>query len=150
MGRYSEYSLEERIMSKVEIDSNDCWNWQGAINNAGFGMVRISSQDGMGTTHKQMYQITNNTIVPHGLCVLHRCGNYLCCNPAHLHVGTRKDLAQKIITDGKYKPFGGVGMKGKKHPTTTCPHCKRAIANNVYARHHGDNCKLKPKSINNI
>ena len=27
---------------------------------------------------------------------------------------------------------------------TTCPHCNRDIANNLYGRYHGDNCKQKP------
>tara|TARA_R110002074_G_scaffold94706_1_gene206716 strand:- start:171 stop:740 length:570 start_codon:yes stop_codon:yes gene_type:complete len=33
--------------------------------------------------------------------------------------------------------------KGRKKPTTCCPHCSRHIANHVYTRFHGDNCKQK-------
>jgi hypothetical protein len=52
---------------------------------------------------------------------------------------------QDMVNKGRAKPFGGhgphYGMTGKKMPKTHCVYCHRDIANNTYARYHGNNCK---------
>lgn len=76
--------------------------------------------------------------------VMHSCDNPCCTNPAHLSLGTRKDNTQDMLNKNRGVPWGGVGMKGKKQPTTNCPYCSRDIANNLFNRFHGNNCKQKP------
>lgn len=142
MGRpKSGYSLLERLLNKVIINEvTDCWEWQGATNNIGYGMIRDEQK--MRTAHRVSYEEHTQTKIPRFLCVCHACDNPICVNPNHLWLGTMKDNMQDMLAKGRanknYK-----GMTGKKQPRTTCPHCQRAIANNVYARYHGDKCKSR-------
>jgi hypothetical protein len=150
MARYigDDLPLIVRLLNKIIIDQvTDCWEFQGAKNNIGYGMMRDGKK--MRTTHRVSYEEHSQTKIPAGLVVMHSCDNKCCVNPAHLSVGTHKDNSQDMISKNRHNPWGGCsyGMLGKKQPRTTCPHCNKNEANNVYARYHGDNCKLKP-SIN--
>lgn len=137
-------SLQERLLQKILIDEHtDCWIWQGGKNNIGYGMIRDENK--MRTTHRVSYEVHNDTTIPKYMCVCHSCDNPLCVNPKHLWLGTMLDNITDMRHKGRAKHFGGYGMLGKKQPRTTCPHCKRDIANNMYNRHHNNNCKLKPQ-----
>jgi hypothetical protein len=139
----SGYTLLERLLNKVIVnDVTDCWEWQGGKNNIGYGMMRDENR--MRTIHRVSYEEHSQTKIPAGMSVMHSCDNPLCANPAHLSVGTHQQNMLDMYTKGRAKVFGGIGMRGKKQPRTICPHCNRSIANNLFARHHGDNCKLKP------
>jgi hypothetical protein len=39
--------------------------------------------------------------VPADLCVLHSCDNPLCCKPAHLFLGTRRDNSDDMRAKGR-------------------------------------------------
>lgn len=146
MGRQkSGLSLLDRLLNKVEVnDITDCWEYQGGKNNIGYGMIR--DDDKMRTAHRVSYEEHNQKKIPKYMCVCHTCDNPICVNPAHLWLGTMQDNIDDMIRKGRAKTFGGItgGMKGKKQPRTICPHCKRDIANNLFNRFHGDNCKQKP------
>ena len=135
----SGYTLLERLLNKVIVnDITDCWEWQGATNNIGYGMIRDEKK--MRTTHRVSYEEHTQTKIPRFLCVCHSCDNTICVNPNHLWLGTMKDNTQDMFAKGRSNNDHR-GMAGKKQPTTTCPHCQRSIANNAYARYHGDKCK---------
>jgi len=139
---YMDLSLLDRLLNKIEIDSvTDCWVWQAGTNNIGYGMIRDGKK--MRTAHRVSYEEHNQTKIPNHLVVMHSCDNPCCVNPQHLSLGTRRDNTLDMLKKGRGNPFGGTSMLGRTHPKTTCPHCSRDIANNVYGRHHGDNCKLK-------
>jgi len=141
--------LIDRLLRKVIINQvTNCWEFQGAKNNIGYGMIRDGKK--MRTTHRVSYE-EHNSKIPAGLCVMHSCDNPICCNPQHLSLGTHKQNTQDMMNKNRHKPWGGksYGMLGKKQPRTTCPHCNKNEANNLYARYHGDKCKLKP-SINTL
>jgi hypothetical protein len=141
-------TLIERLLEKVIVDSvTDCWIWQGGKNNIGYGMIRDGKK--MRTAHRVSYEEHNDTKIPAGMCVCHQCDNPLCVNPAHLWLGTHKDNSNDMVSKGRARAWGR-GMLGKKQPRTTCIHCNRNIANNVFARSHGDNCKLHPENINSF
>jgi hypothetical protein len=138
-------TLLEKILEYSLQDINGCWKWQLSKNNIGYGFIRDGSK--MRTAHRASYEEHNNVKVPKYTCVIHSCGNYDCVNPSHLFLGSRKDLTNHMISQGRQKFFGGKGGKnrlGMKQPKTECPHCGETIANNVFERWHADNCKQKP------
>jgi hypothetical protein len=143
-------TLLERLLEKLIVDEvTDCWVFQGGKNNIGYGMIRDEKK--MRTTHRVSYEEHTQTKIPQGLLVLHKCDNKSCVNPQHLWLGTHQDNTDDMMNKGRHNPWGGAsyGMTGKKQPRTTCPHCNKNEANNLYARYHGDKCKLKP-SINTL
>lgn len=132
-----------KLLDKIKIDeTTDCWEWQGGKNNIGYGLIR--DNDKMRTTHRVSYEKHNNVKIPTGMCVCHKCDNTLCVNPAHLWLGTRKQNTDDMVSKGRQRYWGGKTRLGCKQPTTVCEHCNRSIANNLFTRWHGDNCKLNP------
>ncbi len=93
----------ERFEAKFERRGPDeCWEWQASRMPKGygrFGTVRgISS---MNLAHRVSYVLYNGKLPViegwHGACVLHRCDNPPCVNPAHLFVGSIKDNIHDMI-----------------------------------------------------
>lgn len=107
----------DRLITRIKKIKSGCWEWQGAINNAGYGLIRDepTKTNGMITVHRVMARhvgidIDNNEIQ-------HKCLNKLCVNPQHLTTGTPRDRTKRII--GKH---GRNFMKPKKL-YVTCQHC---------------------------
>ena len=85
----AEERLAARFWAKVDQgDAGECWPWTGYVRPSGHG----------GTTYKCFSILASRKawILTHGpisseVCVNHRCDNALCCNPAHMYLGTRAD-----------------------------------------------------------
>jgi HNH endonuclease len=138
-GRVSIETPEQRFNKKYVINElTDCWEWQHATNNIGYGMFRWASGK-MRTAHRASYEIHKGPI-PTGLSVCHTCDNPKCVNPEHLWAGTLKDNAQDMVAKGRC----GMGMLGRKHALGTCEHCGIVKPVNTLAKHHNDKCKHKP------
>jgi hypothetical protein len=100
---------------KSEVDfwgriekSAKCWNWQGPVDSRGYGHV---SWDGKNTrAHRLAYTLTCGPIPTgeghHGTVVMHSCDNKLCCNPAHLSLGTHADNMADLKAKGRRKNIG--------------------------------------------
>jgi hypothetical protein len=93
--------LEEVFGGKVRYAGN-CWEWTGTRNQKGYGQIASGGCKGM--AHRIAWTLANGPI-PDGLCVLHRCDNPPCINPAHLWLGTVADnnLDKKIKGRGRGK-----------------------------------------------
>jgi hypothetical protein len=85
--------------SKVLIKGlSECWPWRAGNFNTGYGCVSING-DAFGSHRVAFFLATG--IDPIGLCVLHRCDNRPCCNPAHLFSGTLEDNNADMKAKGR-------------------------------------------------
>lgn len=99
--------LKERFWDKVKLGNpNECWEWQGAKDDGGYGMIamdcacRIKKGKKALRSHRVAWELTNGSI-PEGLYVLHKCDNPSCCNPNHLFLGTHADNMRDMIQKGR-------------------------------------------------
>lgn len=63
-----------------------CLLWTGARNSCGYGVCRFEGR--LVLAHRLAYYFAKGKI-PRGKVVMHSCDTPLCCNPAHLSVGTQ-------------------------------------------------------------
>lgn len=87
----------ERFWSRVKPMSNGCWLWQTTTDG------RYGTFPYAGTVHKAhrfAYAMTKGRI-PEGMEVCHRCDTTLCCNPAHLFLGTHADNMADMVAKGR-------------------------------------------------
>jgi hypothetical protein len=66
----------------------ECWEWNGVINNKGYGRVYFEGKYWL--THRVSYIILVGQI-PEKLLVLHNCDNSICVNPNHLRLGNNSE-----------------------------------------------------------
>lgn len=100
---------EGRFWSHVRR-SDGCWEWVGARNWAGYGVIRVAGRQTR--AHRIAYQLVIGPI-PSGMNVLHSCDNPPCVRPEHLRVGTQRDnLADAQERGRKFTPFRGRNQRG--------------------------------------
>ena len=90
-----------RRVANTRRDDNGCWNWQGANNGKGYGVLKVG--DKMRLAHRIAYLLSKGEI-PDGLLVCHSCDNRACVNPAHLWLGTQSDNLRDGVAKGR--PIG--------------------------------------------
>lgn len=79
-----ERPLIDRILGKLRESSSGCWEWTGATNTSGYGVVgRGARGAGNVLVHRAMYEI-HIAEIPDGLHIDHLCRNKRCANPWHL------------------------------------------------------------------
>lgn len=95
--------LAKRLAAKIFCRGpQDCWLWQGAKNNQGYGKISVGGRKGYFiAAHRAAYQLAKGEI-PDGLFVLHTCDTPACCNPAHLKVGTHKDNMRDMVAKKRH------------------------------------------------
>lgn len=92
-------SLADMFWALIQQGAIDeCWPWLGATNGAGYGIVRMLGAKFY--AHRQAYTEARGPIAA-GMVIRHSCDNPICCNPAHLDVGTMRDNTQDAVTRGK-------------------------------------------------
>lgn len=79
----------------------DCWPWK-ARTLSGYGRMTIGQKELL--AHRIAVMIKTGAPIPDGRVVRHKCDNPLCCNPAHLELGTQKDNVRDMIARGRCKP----------------------------------------------
>lgn len=97
--RTQDTDISERFWDKVdEGDEDECWLWQSATGDDGYG--RFHNKSGDRLAHRVAYSLACGEI-PKGGLVLHKCDVKGCVNPSHLYIGDKKDNAQDAINRGQ-------------------------------------------------
>lgn len=107
-------SIEERFWPKVNKEGRivrpelgHCWEWMGITAKAtGYGVV--SYKRAPTNTHRVAYELAYGSI-PEGQVVRHACDNRLCCNPAHLSLGSHRDNARDRKEHGAHPQGSLIG-----------------------------------------
>jgi hypothetical protein len=126
-------TLEERFWNKVKKGPG-CWEWKGAKNNKGYGMlqVRENGEWKRRLAHRISYEISRGYI-PIVKKVCHKCDNPSCVRPDHLFEGTMSEnMFDKV-------------SKGRDHNTvkTHCPKGHPYTGKNLYIMPCGGrDCKI--------
>lgn len=91
-----------RFRSTVAAAGDGCWAWTGDVGRNGYGRfyVRRDGRRRSIPAHRLTYKLATG-VDPGALLVRHRCDNKPCCNPAHLHTGTKSDNARDAVERGQ-------------------------------------------------
>ena len=95
-------------VSRKDKGPNDCWEWQAAKEEKGYGRFRITIDQISGTypTHRASFMLHHGRWPSSSMMVLHSCDNPACVNPAHLREGTAQDNQDDIDARGRRKRKG--------------------------------------------
>ncbi len=126
--------FEERFWEKVDKRGGlDCWLWTACVNRKGrYGHIRLGRT--MVLAHRVAYQLQYGSI-DSAIKVLHECDTPLCCNPAHLFLGTQRNNIHDMEAKGR-----GVHPKGEMGPGAKLTEEKVAEIRRAYvfgSRTHG-------------
>lgn len=91
-------SLRERMNSKFAKRDSGCWEWIGAKNQAGYGVLVVGGKSML--AHRLSYVMHKGCLDP-GVLVCHHCDNPCCINPEHLYAGDDKTNAFDRMSRGR-------------------------------------------------
>lgn len=100
MPNYRPRPLYIRFWEKVRTQPDGCWEWQGGRARFGHGLIHTGPGARLSQAHRVSWEL-NVGPVPPGACVLHRCDNPPCVNPAHLFLGTKHDNIRDMVAKGR-------------------------------------------------
>jgi hypothetical protein len=96
--------------SKVNKRTNNgCWEWTGALNNRGYGVVNLNHS--VTLAHRVSFSIVHGSPAPN-LSICHTCDNPKCVYPAHLFQATHKE---NMLDMHRKNRQGGKVFHGSQH-----------------------------------
>jgi hypothetical protein len=138
--------LADRLRDRISIKPSGCWEFQGRKAEFGYGVIDIrylgiSGAPSTITTHRLMY-LAEHGAIPDGLCVLHRCDNPPCCNPAHLWLGTRMDNNKDARSKGRIDDAARIKKVRKAWRDPELRKRQSAFLERRWAKHHEQKAKV--------
>jgi len=113
--------FEARLWGKIDVRGPDeCWEWKAPCKQSGYGWIGTGTRRGrMVLAHRAVWELENGPIPPrkgkgHGGVIMHTCDNRLCCNPAHLRLGTQKENVADMDKKGRRRVYSPPGSKRPK------------------------------------
>ncbi len=125
----------------------ECWPWHGYIRASGYGWFNFGGKTM--TANRAAYILTNGPIDPTTLFVCHTCDNPLCCNPAHLWLGTAAQNNLDCLLKGRHR---SLPPKGEDSPNAklTRNQAVEAFHSALPAKELAAQWGVAPQSIENI
>lgn len=94
--------------------TNECWEWEGP-SHRGYGFFKWNGQKYF--AHRVAFELHNGPIPkaenPRDASICHTCDNPLCCNPAHLFLGTQTENNLDMVAKGRH-----ADVRGSKNPSS--------------------------------
>jgi hypothetical protein len=105
----------DRFWSRVNMGGDGCWRWTGAVDTRGYGSVRIGGK--LHRAHRVAYVLSFGAIPEgtghHGTVIMHTCDDRLCCNPAHLRIGSHVANMADMKAKSRRKGIGSGADNGR-------------------------------------
>jgi hypothetical protein len=113
---------EQRDILRQRIDSNSvpvtesgCFIWMGCVSN-GYGRIRIPNMRVTAYVHRIVCLLSIG-YVPEDALICHHCDTRVCCNPAHVYIGSHATNINDAVRRGRHiAGFALIDQHGEKGP----------------------------------
>lgn len=106
--RSLEEELTKLLWTRVDVCGiNECWKWTGRVGTDGYGRLAFEQKEYL--PHRVAFMVTEHTKISRNILVIQKCGNKLCCNPAHFNVISRKQKLEEMAERGSVRGFAQRG-----------------------------------------
>ena len=102
-----EHFLHDFWKSVHKRGPDDCWLWLNGFsghNGLYYGRTSIGGREVK--ADRMAWELHHRRRIPDGLLIRHTCDNTMCCNPAHLVLGTVQDNTDDKMKRGRFVPRG--------------------------------------------